>query len=639
MKRQFKTQNLYLFLLRKFLLAFLLLLLSQALFYIFNTRIFHVDGFGEWMSLLWGNVRLGLAATMLCLAPYLLLMLLPFDFRYAKGYRTTCEVLYVLGCLLLTLPNLIDGAYYQFTYRRMSNEILGYLTIGGDMGNLIPKFLVDYWYATLSAVVLVALLWWRSRRMKLEAPRHAGRHDAFHVVGSVLCVALCLVLFRGGLQRTCLSPADATRYGQLKNSALALPTTYNILRTLGRDDLQKVDYLPEAEAQAMYSPLYNPPTQMPTRYGEWTVGGGRSVVVDSTSSQVRYDNVVFIILESFSQEYMGCYNEGVMPTRTPFLDSLAKHSAVCYSGRSNGKKSIESIPAVLASVPTLMDRPFIMSDFSGDTMAALPLLLRRHGFRTAFFHGAYNGSMDFDKFCEKAGVQSYYGRDEYEATGGVPADYDGTWGIYDEPFLQYMVSQLDTFREPFFATVFTISSHHPYALPEQYKGRFADGEHPILPCVEYADHALRQFFASASRRPWFYHTLFVILGDHPAQGLHRQYNDYDGWYRIPMLVYSPHFQHQEATHEVMQQIDLMPTVLDYLGIDEPAVCFGQSVLRREADDKGWQVVFGNGYHQLVRNGRVAAMGRKCIGDTSDLRFLQAVVQQYNQRLIDNQLTR
>ncbi|MBK9591974.1 MAG: sulfatase-like hydrolase/transferase [Crocinitomicaceae bacterium] len=98
--------------------------------------------------------------------------------------------------------------------------------------------------------------------------------------------------------------------------------------------------------------------------------------------------------------------------------------------------------------------------------------------------------MSFDVFCDVAGYDKYYGRTEYNNE----AHYDGTWGIYDEEFLSWSADQMTAMQQPFFSTIFTISSHPPYSIPEKHKSRFNKGTEEMHNAVMYADYALSQFF-------------------------------------------------------------------------------------------------------------------------------------------------
>lgn len=623
MKR--KGHSIYTYILLKLLLALGVLLAVQLAFYLCNTHIFHLNGFGEAASIVWGNIIFGMATVGTLFAPWIVAMLLPLKARWRRWYRIMAEVLYILPILLILVPRGANMAYYQYTYRLLSDEIFSYLGISGQMGSLIPLFAVDYWFAWVVPVCIFIVFVIIDCRLRIN-PNGIRR---FNIPTGLFAMGVGLLLtwfmVRGGFGHF-LRPADAVHYAQPKNTALVSNDAYNILRTLFSPDLEEVSFLPADETEALFPAM--------------TYASG------SNDSTFVGRNVVLIVVESLGQEFMGCYNtQADAETRTPFLDSLARHSTL-YDGRSNGKKSIEGITAINTGIPNLMSIPLTNSAYSSDDYTGLPGVLRRHGYETAFFHGSYNGEMDFDKTCAKIGFQHYLGKNEYEADPAArPDDYDGVWGIFDEPFLQYMVRTVNTYSQPFFAEVFTVTSHHPFPIPDEHRGEFAEGRHPILKCVEYTDYSLRRFFDEARRQPWYQNTLFIITGDHSGHGLTPEYNDYDGWYRIPMMVFDPQRPEGRRFSRIVQQTDLYPTLVDWLGCNEDLVGFGNRV-SRDGDGLGWQVYYGNGYHVLVTNNAdtpsqhdvTVIMGDYTSGSEQNIRFLRALIQQYNNRLINNKLT-
>ena len=639
-KGWFNPRNIYGYLITKVLIALVVLTLTQVMYYALNSTHFQIDSFKEWAGIVWGFLRFSMATIFLVLVPFIIINLIPLNIRWQQWYRSVSNILYLIPILTIVVVNQIDVAYFQFTYRRMSSEMFAYMGVGGDMGNLIPKFLVDYWPVSVSGVAIIALLLLCSHKTIFPTLNEYGINRRNDWIG--FCVGLLLTFFfvRGGAQRHFIALNDAAKYCQMKNTPMVLNSPYNIIRTLGVADLEELNYMGDDEANALFNPVFKPlaasgNTTNEIKYGDFRAGAGQVAYTGSDSlTYYRGKNIVIIILESFSQEYMGCYNDSVQESFTPFLDSLASKS-ILFQGRSNGKKSIESIPSVMASLPTLMDRPVLMSQYKGNDIVGLPMLLKKHGYNTAFFHGAYNGSMGFDAFCKKIGFDAYYGRNEF----GNDAYYDGTWGIFDEHFLQYMALQLTRTPEPFFSGVFTISSHHPYTIPKDYQGKLKKGFHPILECVNYSDMALRKFFATASQQPWYENTLFIIMADHPAQALSPQFNDYNPWYRIPMIVFDPQHPVGQRSERIVQQSDIMPTLIDYLGYNEPCICFGNSIFQQK---EGWQIAYGCGYHQLVTNDGISLLeetpSRTFEEDgNGKLNMLKAILQQYSKLMIDNKL--
>lgn len=636
----FRTSSIYGYLLVKIALAWLTLLACQFVFYIANTEIFHVATFKDWMSILWGNVVFGLATVSAALLPYLLLMLIPGSFRWNKVYRKVCELLYWVGTMCIVVAIACDAAYYQHTYRQLSDEIFRYMTIGGQMGTLTGHFIVDFWYSALTIVAFGVLHLVLSNKIKLPQRSDWRKHGANDWVGFAVGCAVVFIMLRGGFYKQSIALSDAARYCEPKNSALVSNSLYSIIRTIGVSQLPEDDYMGADEARQIFDSHFCPmtapdstlgaPNNSPFQYagGVWS---DSVLSADSTRWErvTRRKNIMIIELESFSQEYMGCY--GAETSYTPFLDSLAQHSTV-YQGRSNGKKSIESVPAVSASLPTLTYIPYTMSKYYDSTMVTLPQLLKKHGYSTAFMHGTYNGVMQFDRYCAHAGYDRYYGKNEYMEAGGKEADYDGSWGIFDEPFLQYACEETGKLQEPFFNMTFSVTSHHPFPLPKEYKERFKGGKHPILKCIQYTDYALQQFFAAAKEEAWYKNTLFIILGDHPGYKLSREQSGYGEMYKIPMIVFDPSNDRGMISTRIVQQTDLMPTLIDYLALGEDCTAFGSSIVQHPSE--GFGVQFANGYYILERgSGRTAILsGSHEFGAPDDINFLKAYLQQYSQYL-------
>ena len=285
----------------------------------------------------------------------------------------------------------------------------------------------------------------------------------------------------------------------------------------------------------------------------------------------------------------------------------------------------------------------------------LPELLKRKGYYTAFFHGAPNGSMGFDSFAKVAGFNDYFGLNQYPEK----SDFDGMWGVWDEPFFKFFAGKLNSFKQPFCASIFSVSSHHPFEVPEKYTGKFKKGPAPIVEVVGYTDFALRELFDEISSIPWFKNTLFVITADHTNESIHKEFQNNFGSYSIPIIFFKPGSDLKGIKNRIAQQIDIMPTVLSYLNYDEEYIAFGNNLL----DDSYESFAFntsGSNYHlymkdhilEMIDNKPVGLFNYKndkfleknLIGKNPELQLqmeekLKAIIQTYNSRLIDNNMVR
>ncbi len=628
----------------RLLVVLLLMSISRMLLYIFNPLLFPGVTVSHFFWYLFTGMRFDLSALLYINLPFIVLMLLPFRFRFSRFYRRLTNLVFYFSNAVGLIPNFADSAYFPFSLKRLTGDIFNYVALGNDTARLMPRFMVDFWYVFVLYTLAVIIMIMVCRRFVLKG-RSTVQGHGWYVIGQTIIAAIIggiVVLgLRGGLQLKPIGIMEAGRYAPIQHTPLVLNSAFTILRTLDQENLEKKDYFRDDKEM---NRLFN----AEKHYAR----------TDSTGKvlPMSHQNVVIIILESFSKEHFGSLNRTLENGRyqgfTPFLDSLISHSLVT-DGYSDGKRSIEGIPAILASLPTWMTQDYITSVYGGNTINSLASLLKGEGYKTAFFHGGNNGTMGFDAFCGSAGFDAYYGRNEY----ANDKDYDGEWGIWDEPFLQFMASKLNTMEQPFMASVFTLSSHHPYQVPEKYKGKFRKGKLPIQQTVMYSDYALRRFFATAGKMPWFNNTLFVITADHTSESAEPFYQNRVGQYSIPVIFYSHDSTLILRRPVTAQQTDIMPSVLHYLGYSKPFVAFGNSVFDTTAIHAAVSSI--NGSYQLIQNGWALQwdgtdktqlyhfesdsslsvnQADKQPKKTNDMEnLLKAYIQQYNNRLIDNRM--
>ncbi len=362
--------------------------------------------------------------------------------------------------------------------------------------------------------------------------------------------------------------------------------------------------------------------------------------VKNTSMAGSKPKVVLIILESFSAAYSAELTGGT--GYMPFLDSLMRQCLTFTKAYANGRRSIDGIPAITAAIPELMSEAFITSAYAQTKFTSLANVLGSEGYHTSFFHGGRNGTMGFDGFAKSAGYERYVGLNEYPDQ----KDYDGSWGIWDRPFLQFFAKELGREQQPFFSTVFTLSSHHPYHLLPEDEKRFAGGTLKIHASLRYTDDALREFFATAAQQPWFANTLFVITADHTAdiERTGQHYSEATD-YHVPLLYFMPSHIQPRTEERVTQHIDILPTVLDLVGYDKPFFSFGKSALRDErmacmvtASTGTYLIIDQEGAVQIagaqLNDGEIASGNAR--RDSLE-RQLQAAVQQFHNHLLKNEL--
>ncbi len=635
--------NIYVGLLLSLLLVMGLYSTCRIGFYLFNTAFFPDMTASRAARILWGGFRFDVAGILYLNVLFVLLLILPLRVRFHARYQKTLKYIFFITNGIGLAANVADSVYYRFSLRRTTMTLLGQFENETNLGALFFQFLLDYWYAVFFWAALMYILIRVFNLISIEGPQLNNR-IAFYSFGILL---MPLIIYgvvggvRGGFASSTrpITISNAAEYATSpKDINLILNTPFAFIRTARANVIERANYFTSDDAlQKEFTPVH--------------------MSTDTIPFQAQ--NVVVIILESFSKEFIGFYNKdldgGTYKGYAPFIDSLLSQSRVYQYSMANGRKSIDAMPSVICSIPSI-EVPYVLSHYSGNKVNSLPSLLKKKGYHTSFFHGAPNGSMGFQAFANQCGFDDYFGKDEY----GNNDDYDGIWGIWDEPFLQFFANKLHSFKEPFYTTLFTVSSHHPDKVPEQYVDRFKGGPLSVHRTIQYTDYALKKFFEKVSKEPWYKNTLFVFTADHASAGI--QYPDYNnaaGYFSIPVFFYkSEQGWASFSKGDIAQQIDIMPTILGYLHYDQPYVAFGRNVFDTSSESFAFNFI-DNTYQlfkadYLLQFDGVKSIGLYAFQEDRQLKNnlinempeivtaletrIKAFIQQYNNRMVDDNLT-
>lgn len=547
----------------RLILVMFLFSAGRLAFYLYNQSLFPQMNLSKFMTILLGGLKFDLTAVLYTNLVFILFFLVPSPLHFKKWTLGFIKYLFFATNGAALALNSYDTVFYPFSLRRTTTTIFKEFENENNLMNILLNGILDHWMIFLMFVLmLVVLVKLYGKDLAQKPGSNWLAHYSFGFVFMLLGMALVVAGLRGGFKHSTrpITLSNAAKYAEFPREInIVLNTPFAIYRTLGKESFDEKHYFTDREKlDEVFTPYHAAPA---------TVG------------EFRPDNVVVIILESFGKEFFGSLNpdldNGSYEGFTPFLDSLIGKSKTFHYTFANGKKSIDAMPSILAGIPSVKT-PYILTPYSGNEIQGLPALLKKKGYSSGFFHGAPNGSMGFQAFANLAGFDRYYGKDEYNNDD----DYDGIWGIWDDKFFDFFARQMNEMQEPFMTALFSVSSHHPFKIPDAYAHKVKEGTNPLQACINYTDIALREFFAASSKMPWYENTLFVITADHsPPFQEYDKYRTDAGVFMIPIFLYHP--QHPEWADEdknqVMQQIDIMPSVLGYLNFDQPYYGFGRNV--------------------------------------------------------------
>ena len=622
----------------RIVLAYLFYFVARILFFFYNRNLIQIDGIADIFSMCYHGLAFDTASILYLNLLFIVFSILPFRINHSNKYQTFLFYLYFIPNLLGYATNFIDFIYYRFNFGRSTIAALDSLKHESNKTLLLVNFLMNYWHVFV-LFILVSCLWiYLYKKVTIhDRNSHSGvAYFGTSLVSFLVIVTLIIGGIRGDFKKSTrpINLIDASR--DVKNVSQAdvvLNTPFALIRTLFSNNFKKMNFVDEATISKFVQPIKH-----------------------YTNNPKSKPNVVIFILESNAKEYFGSFNKDMkIPNYkgyTPFVDSLAQHSMIYTNAYANGYKSIHAMSSVLAGIPSFKDA-FTSSPYPKQKTESLVSTLKSEGYSTSFFHGAPNGSMGFLGYANILGFDHYYGKNEYDND----ADFDGVWGIWDEPFFQYFNTTISKEKQPFMATLFSVTSHEPYQIPAKYKGKFPKGDVNIHQCIGYTDFALKQFFASAKKQTWFTNTIFVFVGDHGNTIFYDEYKKEMNKNAVAMMIYKPNSDLVGESKEYAQQIDLYPTILDLMGYNKPFRSWGRSLVG-DKKVKPFVVRYSANLYQFMSGNYICTFdGNKVVGfyakKDKDLKYnliskrnaemdlieikCKATIQDYMARVMDKKL--
>lgn len=625
-------------------LVMVLFTICRILFYLFNLDIFPNITFRQFGIMLWGGLRFDFSAVMVINSIYMILWIITLRLKNRPVVQKILKYWFVVSNGIALMTNCIDIGYFPFTLRRTNLSFFSEFKNEGSLITLVWEMLIDYWYIALIWIAFIFVLSFFYLKAKPVSKPIGTKENLRYYLSSFIALAVTLVIgifgIRGDFRKNS-RPITLYTAGEYVSHSLHIGIVHNtpfcIVKTIGRKPPEKITYFAtEAELASVFDPVHYP----------------------DTTKMFTPKNVVIIIWESLTREFIGSLNRdldnGNYTGYTPFIDSLLLHSLTFEYTYANGRKSIDALPSIMASIPSSQES-YIFSSFSGNYIRTMGALLKEEGYHTSFFHASHRASMGFSTFMNLHGFDYCYCEEDYPKT----PDVRSKWGVWDEEFLQFMALKLNETPEPFCSVVFTLTSHHPFELPERYDGIFKEGSHPLYRCIGYTDYALKRFFETVSQEAWFENTLFVITADHASIPAFPENQNSVGQMSVPIIFYAPG-QNLTGTYPyVTQQTDILPSVLSFLHYDKPFVAFGQNALDTTITHIAINYI-GNAHHVYYQHYVLMCSENLSILGFYDLkkdpllqvsvenehpeivdmllRHLKGYLQQYNNRMFENRLT-
>ncbi len=273
----------------------------------------------------------------------------------------------------------------------------------------------------------------------------------------------------------------------------------------------------------------------------------------------RHLNVVQITVESLSAKFLTRY--GGQENLTPNLDALIPHALVFDNFYATGNRTVRGMEALTLSVPPTPGRSLVKRPHN-ENLFTLGSIFRERDYATAFLYGGYGY---FDN------MNYFFGHNGYRIVDRATWDKDeitfaNAWGACDEDLYHRTLREADTDTaagKPFHYFLMTTSNHRPFTFPDGRIDLPSKDSHR-RGGVKYTDYAIGKFLRDAAEKPWYKHTIFVIVADHCASSAGKTELPVQN-YHIPLIIYAPGGQVAPGVVSTLcSQMDFAPTLLGLL---------------------------------------------------------------------------
>lgn len=558
-----------------FLIGLLITTLSRfVLFIIFKDRVVQTEDY-------WMIFPIGLRMDIILLSyisflPALLLSVLPDD--YLQKIKRFFTIYFLTFLFLILFMELASHDFINEYDTRPNKLFIDYLIYPKEvMGTLVKSYLGSMIFSFL--LLAVALYFSIKKAGALFFPKFTMYRTKL-----MLFPLVAFLLFLGA--RSSLTSKRPI------NASNAIFSTDQLTNNLGLNSLYTVGFAlysikNEGNAEKMYGKMdANEALSRVKKYmnvdqADFTDPDLPLMHLQKTDSAIaRPYNVVVFLQESLGAEYVGSL--GGLPL-TPEFDKLTKEGMLFTNLYATGTRSVRGIEAVITGFLPSPSESVVKLSNSQTGFYTLAQNFKEKGYQTSFIYGGMANFDNMASFFNGNGFSKIIDEKDYDSD---KAAFKGTWGYSDEDLAvkanEYFKSLGD---KPFFSLMFSTSNHEPFEFPDGRIKLYDKEKNTVHNAMKYADFSIGKFFEMAKKEPYFKNTIFLIIADHNTRTYGKNLVPINKFH-IPALIIGPDVPKGVDYAKLCSQIDIAPTLLNFVGMDFNNPMPGRNLMKLPATTTG-----------------------------------------------------
>jgi phosphoglycerol transferase MdoB-like AlkP superfamily enzyme len=510
------------------------------------------------------SLRLDMATISFLVAPYIILKSIynNFEKRWLSNFLKAVVYLEIILVSLIHSGEVIS--YFEWGHK-LTSRVFMHLSMPDEVVRTADGSSIFYFILLLILELGLAFFLVKRAKLFINIPQGptknrwilTSRSTASILVG----ISLCIVMARGGLQQIPIN-IDSAYFSEHQiindvsvNSAYFFGNSFVLFNK--SDAAAHLPKLKPGEAEKTTNDLYSFDRSHQNNF-----------------ITIQKPNIVLIILEGWSANAMGSIHPGI--SATPHFDELAKKGVLFTNIYATNTTSEIGNTSIFAGYPSIPETAISLYPEKHRNLPTINEKLKKQGYSTRYL---FSGDL---KYGNIKGFLMEHGFDKLKDENDFPSGLNkGKLNYYDKDLYTFLMTEINSAKEPFLQCAFTGSTHSPYDHPRSSKPKFSGEESDYLNSMIYADICLAEFIEKSKKQEWYKNTIFVIVSDHghASPGINSPFET--AFFNIPLLIFgdpiSPDYQGKKIK-TLGSQADLAATLLHQLGLSSEEFIFSKDLM-------------------------------------------------------------
>ncbi len=531
---------------------------NRIVFLLFNLKYLTGISFWNVLGVFWYSFPLD-QSTICYLMWFPFLILFIQNFFTHKILDIVHKIYVLLMLLVILMITTTEIAVYDEWKTKLHYKALLYIMHPSEILSTAPTWQLIVFI--LFFLIQVVMYFWLYLKFVFQKIVIHKRNYIFAGAYVILMPALLFLGMRGGFHQIPINQSQSYYSNHDILNLTSVNSGWNIISSIG----QNYDLLGK-----------NPYQYYDLKDSRRTVKELFNVKNDSTTLVVKTQrpNIVMFILEEWSASLVESQGDKEI---TPFFHELEKNGLMFTNIYSSGTRSQEGMAAIFSGFPAQTITTIAQEPEKYSKLPSLNKKIKAQGYYSSYYFG---GQLIYGN------IKSYLSFNEMDKIvegNNFPSSLPhGKLGIHDEYTFPYFMNELGMQKQPFFSSIFTMSTHSPYDFDMQEKIHWTQFETKYVNSAYYSDNCLRNFFVEAQKQAWYDNTLFILISDHG----HSSYPNYDfctpEYHKIVFLmagnVIKDEFKGKKVEN-IGSQVDLAATLLGQMGLKHEEFVWSKDLLQ------------------------------------------------------------